>query len=95
MGEIKINRNDETSRYELTVDGKLAAFAQFISASDVVIFPHTVTIPQFEGQGLASQLIQKAMDDMKAAGNKVLPTCPFVAHWLTKHPDYADLDYRK
>jgi hypothetical protein len=31
------------------------------------------------------------MDDMRAAGRKVVPTCWFVAEFLDRNPDYADL----
>jgi len=26
-----------------------------------------------------------------AAGKKVDPVCPYVASWIDKHPDYADV----
>jgi predicted GNAT family acetyltransferase len=34
--------------------------------------------PRFEGQGLASKLIQTALSEARALGAAVLPFCPFV-----------------
>lgn len=83
--------NADEQRYEISVDNLLAGFTQAVEDSDVVTFPHTVVFDQFEGQGLASELVAEALDDIRVRGKKVVPTCPYVARFIDKHPDYADL----
>ena len=46
---------------------------------------------EFEGQGLAGQLVTGALDDVRAQGKKVIATCPYVKRFIEKHAEYADL----
>jgi len=87
----QITHNAVKQRYEIAVDGILAGFTQAIEDGDVVTFPHTVTLEQFEGQGLASELVAGALDDVRVRGKKIIVTCPYVTRFIEKHPDYADL----
>ena len=86
-----ITHNAEEQRYEIAVDGILAGFSQAVEDGDVVTFPHTEIFDQFEGQGLASELVTGALDDVRVRGKKVIATCPYVKRFIDKHPDCADL----
>lgn len=48
---------------------------------------HTFVEPSYGGQGLASRLVRVAVDDSIAAGFDIVPVCPYVVKWLTKHHD--------
>jgi len=87
----QVTHNADKDRYEIHVDGILAGFTQAFEDGDVVTFPHTVVFDQFEGQGLASQLVTGALDDVRVRGKKIIATCPYVARFVEKHPDYHDL----
>lgn len=54
------------------------------------IFFHTVVKEAYGGQGLASKLVQAAVEDAIASGAKVVPVCPYVVAWAKKHPEFAD-----
>lgn len=54
------------------------------------VFYHTHVDEAYSGQGLASVLVQAAVDDAIAAGFDIVPVCPYVARWFTKHTEYAD-----
>ena len=86
-----IEFNADEHRYEIHVDGTLAGFTQVLVDGDVVTFPHTVVFDEFEGQGLAGQLVTGALDDVRAQGKKVIATCPYVSRFIEKHDEYADL----
>ena len=89
---IELARDDENRRYAAVVDGKIAAFAEFIPAGDLVMFTHTESDSAFEGQGVASTLVRWALDDVRARGLLVVPLCPFVKGYIARHPDdYGDL----
>ncbi|GAB2526438.1 GNAT family N-acetyltransferase [Nocardiopsis aegyptia] len=80
-------------RYEITADGKVAGFAEYILTDELVTFTHTEIDPAFEGRGLGGALVRAALDDVRSRGLKVLPLCPFVKGWIQRHRDYADLVY--
>lgn len=87
-----VTNNTDASRYEITSDGQVAGFAEYRSRpGDIVVFPHTVVHDAFAGKGLAGQLVKAALDDVRAQGKKVRPLCPYVARYIEKHPEYADL----
>jgi uncharacterized protein len=52
---------------------------------------HTEVEPRHEGRGFASRLVAGALDDIRARGLGVVPTCPFVRSYLERHPEYGDL----
>jgi hypothetical protein len=91
---LELARDDSHKRYTGAVDGHVAALAEFIPTPELVVFTHTETDPSFEGQGVASQLVRWALDDVRARGLHVLPLCPFVKAYIGKHLDeYGDLVY--
>lgn len=87
----QVTHDAHESRYEIHVDGILAGFTQAFEEGDVVRFPHTEVFDQFEGQGLAAELVSGALDDVRVRGKKVVATCPYVARFVDRHPDYQDL----
>jgi predicted GNAT family acetyltransferase len=43
------------------------------------------------GRGIASELVQGALQLIRADGLKVVAGCGFVVDYLSKHPEFADL----
>ncbi len=78
-------------RYEVVVDGVVAGYTQFREDEGSLAFPHTVVEDEFEGQGLASRLVREALDDVRAQGRLIHPTCAYVKGWIEKHDEYRDL----
>ena len=87
---IDIVRNDATRRYELTVDGALAGYAQFRTGPDTIVFTHTVVKPAYEGRGLGSRLAKFVLDDAVARGEAIVPECPFISAYLRRHTKYEE-----
>ena len=87
----KVTHDTTAERYLITVDGRDAGYADYIQGNGVRDFHHTVIDPEFRGQGLSKPLIQAALDDTRAAGDKVRPLCTAVAGFIEKHPEYRDL----
>jgi predicted GNAT family acetyltransferase len=85
-----VRNNSDEHRYELSVDGHLAA-TYYRIADGVITFVHTEVPDALAGRGVGSKLVKGALDQVRAAGLKVVPQCPFVKAYIEKHPDYADL----
>jgi predicted GNAT family acetyltransferase len=81
----------ERSRYEITVDGTLAGFADYRPRPDRLVITHSEIADAYQGRGLAGRLTGAALDDIRAKGLLVTPLCPYTASYIRKHPEYADL----
>ena len=85
-----VRDNKALSRFELDV-GEAVAFANYrLTPSTVVITP-TETPRAVRGRGIASKLVQGALELIRADGQRVVAGCEFVADYLRKHPEFADL----
>lgn len=86
----EVKHNTEKHRFELEVEGYLAA-TYYTRADDVITFVHTEVPAELGGKGVGSRLVKGALDQVRAAGLKVIAQCPFVKAWIGKNPAYADL----
>jgi uncharacterized protein len=89
MTDAVVN-NTAKHRYELAVDGHIAA-AHYELADGVITFVHTEVPPELGGKGIGSKLVKGALDQARSDGLKVVAQCPFVRGYIDKHPDAADL----
>jgi uncharacterized protein len=87
---IAVRHEPERSRYAATVDG-MEAVADYHRRGNVIAFTHTLVPPEIQGRGVASALARKALDDARAAGNQVVPSCAFFDGFMKEHPEYDDL----
>ncbi len=78
-------------RYTITVDGEPAGELDYRTVDARRVFTHTRIRDRFEGQGLASKLARRVLDDARAEGLKIVPLCPYVASYLERHPEDLDL----
>jgi uncharacterized protein len=79
------------ARFEIHVDGKHAGFATYRINPGVITFTHTEIDEAYEGQGLGGTLVRTALDTARARRLGVLPECPFVRRWISRHRDYVEL----
>lgn len=86
-----VRRRPDLHRFELELGGELAGFITWRERDGVLDLLHTEVDERYEGRGLGGQLVRGALDDVRAQGGRIVPSCSFVAAWLKRHPDYADL----
>ncbi|HEX2546370.1 MAG TPA: GNAT family N-acetyltransferase [Ramlibacter sp.] len=77
--------DEAASRYELRIDGQVAAKAEYRREGDALRFTHTEVDPAREGQGLGSRLAAYALDDVRTRGLKAIPSCRFIAGYIARH----------
>lgn len=89
---ISVRNNPGRQRYELLDGETVIGAAHWVPFEDADgpqrIFYHTTVDDAYAGQGLASVLARRALDDTVDAGLPVVPVCPYIKAWLRKHPDH-------
>ncbi|GAB3687335.1 GNAT family N-acetyltransferase [Angustibacter aerolatus] len=80
-------------RYELVLDDRVVGVADYRldEAAGVLSVPHVEVEPALRGGDLGSVLARGVLDDVRRRSLKVRPLCPFMALYLRRHPDDADL----
>ncbi|MEV0185630.1 GNAT family N-acetyltransferase [Streptomyces sp. NPDC050625] len=86
-----VERVHARHRYEIKVDGERAGFTAYRDRGEQRVFFHTEIDDAHAGQGLAGQLVQQALADVRALGKRIVPVCPYVAKFLLKHEEFADI----
>ena len=89
--DIKFADAPDRGRYELTSGDDVIGFIDYRLHGDVITMVHTEVGEQYSGQGHAGTLARSALDDARSRGLSVVPSCPYVAAYIDKHPEYADL----
>lgn len=89
--DVRVVRHQERDRFEIMVDGAPAGFAEYRRHPGAMVLTHTVVNPARRGQGLAGRLARAALDAARDEGLRVVPQCPYIADYIRKHPEYADL----
>jgi len=82
----------DARRYTLTVDGHLAAVADYAVNGNSISFHHTFTQPHLRGKGYAADVVAFAVDDVEEnSTRRIVPMCWYVAQWFDEHPEKAPL----
>jgi predicted GNAT family acetyltransferase len=90
LSKVTVANNEEAHRFEATVEGQ-KAFINYRRFPDRIVLVHTEVPLEFEGHGLAGKLAKTALDFARTNNLRVVPQCPYIAHYLRKHPEYQDL----
>ncbi|MFJ7983802.1 GNAT family N-acetyltransferase [Streptomyces sp. NPDC096351] len=86
-----VRRVDPRHRYEILVDEQRAGITAYRDREDRRVFFHTEIDEAYAGRGLASVLVEQALTDVRASGMRIVPVCPYVAKFLKKHEEFADI----
>ena len=86
---LRVSDNQAELRYELYDDGELVGEIRYRRLPGALALVHTEVEPKREGLG--TELVKGALDDLRERGLRVVPVCPFVAAYIRRHPEYADL----
>ncbi len=77
-------------RFTVNLDGATALLT-YMQQGDTIYFIHTEVPAAMEGKGVGGQLAKAGLEYARENQLKVVARCPFVAAYLKRHPEYADL----
>lgn len=88
--DIAVVHNEAAQQFETHVGGQTALLT-YRRFPDRLVLTHTEVPPALEDHGIAGKLVIAALDFARAAHLRVMPLCPYVSDFITKHPEYLDL----
>ena len=88
---IEVRHDAEGERFVAEIDGHEAVVQYGRPAEGVLDLFRTYTPEALRGRGIAGRLAEAALAYARAEGLKIIPTCPYVARFVEKRPEHADL----
>lgn len=75
-------------------EGEEVGVVEFVEEmKDVVCVTHTIVNERFQGQGIASKLLQALADYLRDNKLKATLQCSYAIKWFMKHEEYQDVLY--
>lgn len=90
--DIKREDTDTKGRYVLNQDGSDTHAELTFSkvGKSMIIIDHTEVPEAFRGTGAGLKLVERAVEDARKMGIKIMPLCPFAAAQFKRHPEWSD-----
>ena len=82
--------NTDRQRFEMQLDGGMA-FVAYRRTPEALHLLHAEVPAALAGQGVGSALARLTFEHARNRGIRVVPRCTFLAAYLRRHPEYADL----
>jgi predicted GNAT family acetyltransferase len=82
--------NSDARRFEVP-HGDMIAVLEYQLVPGRIVFTHTGVPKELEGRGVGGALARAALEYARSQDLAVRPVCPFVAAYIARHPEYADL----
>lgn len=86
----RVTEHADRGRFELPHEGETAFVSYRVDGNRVVLL-HTEVPRALSGKGVGSHLAKGVLDIVRESGRKAVVHCAFIAEWVRRHPDYADL----
>jgi hypothetical protein len=87
---VAVRHERPARRFVIDVEGAVA-FLTYREADGTLDLDHTFVPVTLRGGGIASQLTAHALRYAREHGYKIVPSCPFVAAYVDRHPEFRDL----
>ena len=88
---MNIKHNEAEHRFEITGDDAKPALLEYRLRGKQITLVHTEVPPEMEGKGIGGALAKRALEYAREHDLKVIPSCPFVTHYIERHPEYKSL----
>ena len=89
--DYKLIDNEERHQYEFHVDQYTPKIEYIKSTNGEIYLTHTEVPEKYEGQGIGAELVRAVLEDVRAKKVQIIPQCPFIAQYIYRHPEWADV----
>jgi predicted GNAT family acetyltransferase len=87
----QIVNTPEDNRYVIRAGDDEVGFTEYTDRGTQRVFLHTEIDPAFEGHGYGSALMAGTLTQVREAGLRAVPICPFMAGYLQRHHEFDDV----
>jgi len=91
MKDYELIDNESERQYEFHIDGYTPKIEYAKTNKGEIYLTHTEVPVELEGEGIASALVKKVLQDIEKKDLILVPMCPFVVDYIQKHPEWERL----
>jgi predicted GNAT family acetyltransferase len=84
--DLNVEHNEREHKYSARIEGD-EAVTTYREEGDSLVFTHTLVPEPLRGRKVGEELVRQAVTDARRRGRRVEATCPFVQHYLERHPE--------
>jgi predicted GNAT family acetyltransferase len=90
---LTVENDVDGSRYRIRDGADYLGLIDYTMSADgtVLAMTHTEVLPARRSGGVAGVMATAALDDVRARRLRVDPVCPYIATFIRRHPEYAEL----
>lgn len=81
-----VTNDPAAGRFELRTATR-TAHLRYVRTGDRLDLVHTEVPEEYEGRGFGTALVEAALDYARTEQLRIVPTCPFVKHYVDTHPE--------
>lgn len=93
MSDLSVQHEEDRQRFVVRTEDEEAELTYTRPDDQTLDLRRTFTPAVARGKGVAGALVRAALEYARASDLKVIPSCPYVATYLDRHPEYADLRF--
>ena len=88
---LPVVHNASLRRFEDQTGDASSSFLSYTFEGDCVVFDHTFVPEALRGRGIAAKLARAALEEARQRRWKVVPRCMYVAAFIKRNPEFADV----
>ena len=92
---LPVTHNVKLQRFEWQTGNAPLAFLSYTHEGERAVLDHTFVPDDLRGQGIAAALARAALNEARQRRWKIVPRCSYVAGFIERNPEFADLVERQ
>ena len=88
---VPVRHLPDSRRFAADVGADEDAVLVYQEVGGALDLQHTIVPEAARGRGVGAALVRAAVDHARRHDVKLVPSCPYVAAWLDRHPGEADV----
>lgn len=89
--DLDIRHDPDARRFVAELDGQVSYVGYVALGDETLDFRQTYVPETLRGRGIAAALVEHALRHARDRGLKVVPSCPYVARFVERHPAFRDV----
>jgi len=88
---MEVSNNKSKFQFEIEMPDGEFSILQYRWLKGSIVLMHTIVPVSARGKGVGAFLVDYVLNHIRQQGLKMIVYCPYVAKYLTSHPEYNDL----